>query len=47
MLALAVEDMVARLRAFHGALRSGDHARIVSFTEAAAAARVLLEEESR
>src|SRR5690242_12903605 len=37
MLALAVDDMIARLRAIHQALRSGDHARIVSFTEAAAA----------
>lgn len=47
MLAPAVEDMVARLRAFHRALRAGDHARIVAFTEAAAAARVRLEEGPR
>jgi prephenate dehydrogenase len=47
MLALAVDDMVARLRAFHRVLRSGDHARIVAFTEAAAAARARLEEGPR
>jgi prephenate dehydrogenase len=39
MLALAVQDMVARLSAFGDALRSSDHARIGTFTEAAAAAR--------
>jgi prephenate dehydrogenase len=47
MLAPAVEDMVARLRAFHEALRLGDHARIVTFTEAASAARARLEEGPR
>jgi prephenate dehydrogenase len=47
MLAPAVEDMVARLRAFHEALRSGDHARIVTFSEAAAAARARLEQGPR
>jgi prephenate dehydrogenase len=43
MLALAVQDMVARLSAFDEALRSGDHSRIVAFTEAAAAARKRLQ----
>jgi prephenate dehydrogenase len=47
MVALAVEDMVARLRAFHRALRSGDHARIGTFTEAAAEARARLGDGSR
>jgi prephenate dehydrogenase len=47
MLAPAVGDMVARLRAFHEALRSGDHARIVTFSEAAAAARARLEQGPR
>jgi prephenate dehydrogenase len=47
MLVPAVEDMVGRLRAFHQALRSGDHARIVTFTESAAAARARLEEGPR
>ena len=37
MLALAVDDMIARLGAFHQALCSGDYARIMTFTEAAAA----------
>jgi prephenate dehydrogenase len=46
-LALAVEDMVARLRAFHEALRSDDHVRIVTFIEAAATARARLEQGPR
>lgn len=46
-LALAVQDMIARLRAFHEALRSGDHAGIVTFIEAAATARARLEEGPR
>lgn len=46
-LALAVEDMIARLRAFHEALRSGDNARIVTFIEVAATARARLEEGPR
>jgi prephenate dehydrogenase len=47
MIALALEEMVARLRGFHEALRSGEHARIAAFTEAAAAARARLEEGPR
>ena len=47
MLALAVQDMVARLSSFQEALLSSDHARIVTFTEAAAAARERLQEGPR
>ncbi|MGN6171237.1 MAG: prephenate dehydrogenase [Solirubrobacteraceae bacterium] len=47
MLALAVEETVTRLVAFQHALRSGDRARIVTFIEAAAAARARLGKEPR
>jgi prephenate dehydrogenase len=47
MLALAVEDMIARLSAFGEALRSSDRARILAFTETAAAARERLQEKPR
>jgi prephenate dehydrogenase len=46
MLALAVDDMIARLRTVREALSSGDHARIMTFTEAAAT-RARLKDGSR
>jgi prephenate dehydrogenase len=47
MVAVAIEDMVARLSAVGEVLRSGDHCRIAMLTEAAAAARARLQKGTK